>query len=42
MYQTLLGQLNEANLTSSVPVNPIRVVEPAAAPEELLTRPSRS
>jgi polysaccharide biosynthesis transport protein len=33
MYQTLLGQLNEANMTSSVPVNPIRIVEPATPPE---------
>ena len=33
MYQTLLVQQNEANLSSSVPVNPIRVVEPAAVPE---------
>ncbi len=33
MYQTLLGQLNEANLTSSVPVNPIAVVEPATPPQ---------
>jgi polysaccharide biosynthesis transport protein len=33
MYQTLLGQLNEANLTSSVPVNPVRVVEAATPPE---------
>ena len=32
-YQTLLVQQNEANLSSSVPVNPIRVVEAAAAPE---------
>ncbi len=33
MYQTLLAQLNEANLTSSVPVNPIRVVEKSTPPE---------
>jgi polysaccharide biosynthesis transport protein len=33
MYQTLLVQQNEANLSSSVPVNPIRVVEPAGVPE---------
>jgi len=33
MYQTLLVQQNEANLSSSVPVNPIRVVEAAAPPE---------
>jgi succinoglycan biosynthesis transport protein ExoP len=32
MYQTLLVQQNEANLSSSVPVNPIRVVEAAAPP----------
>jgi capsular exopolysaccharide synthesis family protein len=31
-YQTLLGQLNEANLSSSVPVNPVRVVEAAVPP----------
>jgi uncharacterized protein involved in exopolysaccharide biosynthesis len=30
MYQTLLVQQSEANLSSSVPVNPIRIVEPAA------------
>lgn len=30
MYQSLLAQLNQANLASSVPVNPIRVVEPSA------------
>ena len=34
MYQTLLVQQSEANLNSSVPVSPIRIVEPAAAPEE--------
>jgi succinoglycan biosynthesis transport protein ExoP len=33
MYQTLLVQQNEANLSSSVPVNPIRLVEAAATPE---------
>jgi capsular exopolysaccharide synthesis family protein len=33
MYQTLLVQQNEANMSSSVPVNPIRVVESAAPPE---------
>ena len=34
MYQTLLVQQSEANLNSSVPVNPIRIVEAATAPEE--------
>ena len=34
MYQTLLVQESEANLSSSVPVNPIRIVEDARAPEE--------
>lgn len=34
MYQTLLMQESQANLSSSVPVNPIRVVEPAAVPPE--------
>jgi succinoglycan biosynthesis transport protein ExoP len=33
MYQSLLVQQNEAGLSSSVPVNPIRVVEAAAPPE---------
>lgn len=34
MYQTLLVQQSEANLTSSVPVNPIRIVEPSSVPDE--------
>ncbi len=34
MYQTLLVQQSEANLNSSVPVNPIRIVEQSAVPEE--------
>lgn len=34
MYQTLLVQQSEANLNSSVPVNPIRIVEPSTPPEE--------
>jgi succinoglycan biosynthesis transport protein ExoP len=34
MYQTLLVQQSEANLSSSVPVNPIRIVEQSTAPEE--------
>ncbi len=34
MYQTLLVQQSQANLNSSVPVNPIRIVEAAAPPEE--------
>src|SRR5581483_10686313 len=33
MYQALLMQGNEAGLTSSVPVNPIRIVEPSAPPD---------
>ncbi|HUA21914.1 MAG TPA: polysaccharide biosynthesis tyrosine autokinase [Bryobacteraceae bacterium] len=32
MYQTLLTQEYEANRSSSVPVNPIRIVEPAVTP----------
>lgn len=37
MYQTLLIQANEANLASSVPVNPIRIVEPSNPPDEPYT-----
>jgi capsular exopolysaccharide synthesis family protein len=37
MYQTLLERENEANMSSSVPVNPIRVVEAAAPPESPYT-----
>ncbi len=33
MYQSLLVQQNEANMRSSVPINPIRVVEAATPPE---------
>jgi succinoglycan biosynthesis transport protein ExoP len=33
-YQTLLVQQSQANLNASVPVNPIRIVEAATAPEE--------
>ena len=33
MYQTLLMQQNQANLSGSVPVNPIRLVEPASVPD---------
>jgi capsular exopolysaccharide synthesis family protein len=33
MYQTLLVQQSEANLNSSVPVNPIRIVEAATPPD---------
>jgi capsular exopolysaccharide synthesis family protein len=33
MYQSLLIQQNQTNLSSSVPNNPIRVVEPAVAPD---------
>ncbi|HTR35360.1 MAG TPA: polysaccharide biosynthesis tyrosine autokinase [Bryobacteraceae bacterium] len=32
-YQTLLKEEDEAGLSSSVPVNPVRIVEPATAPE---------
>ena len=38
MYQTLLVQQNEANLSSSVPVNPIRIVE-ASAPADVPYKP---
>lgn len=38
MYQTLLMQSNEAGLSSSVPINPIRVVE-ASSPPELPYKP---
>lgn len=34
MYQTLLVQQSQSNLNSSVPVNPIRIVEQSTAPEE--------
>jgi succinoglycan biosynthesis transport protein ExoP len=34
MYQTLLVQQSEANLSSSVPINPIRIVEASTPPEE--------
>jgi capsular exopolysaccharide synthesis family protein len=34
MYQTLLVQQSQANLSSSVPINPIRIVEQANPPEE--------
>jgi capsular exopolysaccharide synthesis family protein len=34
MYQTLLVQQSQTNLSSSVPINPIRVVEPSTPPEE--------
>ena len=40
MYQTLLGQLNEANLTSSVPVNPISVVEARGGARNSLHAPA--
>jgi succinoglycan biosynthesis transport protein ExoP len=33
MYQTLLVQQTEANLSSSVPINPIRIVEASAPPD---------
>ncbi len=33
LYQTLLMQENEAQLSSSVPINPMRIVEPSAVPE---------
>lgn len=38
MYQTLLMQSNEAGLSSSVPINPIRIVE-ASSPPELPYKP---
>jgi succinoglycan biosynthesis transport protein ExoP len=34
MYQTLLVQQSQANLSSSVPINPIRIVEPSTPPDE--------
>ncbi len=40
-YQTLLVQENEANLSSSVPVNPIRIVEASERPKRLIS-PGRS
>ncbi len=33
MYQNLLVQQSEANMSSSVPINPVRVVEPSTPPE---------
>ena len=33
MYQSLLMQSNQAGLTSSVPINPIRIIEPSSPPE---------
>jgi succinoglycan biosynthesis transport protein ExoP len=33
MYQSLLMQSNQAGMSSSVPINPIRIVEPSSAPE---------
>ncbi len=33
MYQALLMQSNQAGISSSVPINPIRIVEPSSAPE---------
>ena len=33
MYQSLLMQANQAGMTSSVPINPIRIVEPANPPD---------
>lgn len=33
MYQTLLMQQNEAELSSSVPISPMRIVEPSVAPD---------
>ena len=36
MYQYLLVQQNEANMSSSVPINPIRVVEPSHASRDSL------
>jgi capsular exopolysaccharide synthesis family protein len=34
MYQSLLMQANQAGLSSSVPINPIRIVEPSNPPEK--------
>jgi succinoglycan biosynthesis transport protein ExoP len=34
MYQSLLTQANQAGLSSSVPINPIRIVEPSSTPDE--------
>ena len=34
MYQSLLAQANQAGMSSSVPINPIRIVEPSSTPEE--------
>jgi succinoglycan biosynthesis transport protein ExoP len=34
MYQQLLTQVNQAGISSSVPINPIRIVEPSSTPEE--------
>ncbi len=33
VYQSLLMQANQAGLSSSVPINPIRIVEPASTPD---------
>jgi succinoglycan biosynthesis transport protein ExoP len=33
MYQSLLMQANQAGLSSSVPINPIRIIEPSSPPE---------
>ncbi len=33
MYQSLLMQANQAGLSSSVPVNPIRIIDPATPPD---------
>ena len=33
MYQSLLMQANQAGMSSSVPINPIRIVEPANPPD---------
>jgi len=33
MYQTLLVQQSQANVSSSVPINPIRIIEQASVPE---------
>jgi polysaccharide biosynthesis transport protein len=33
MYQSLLMQSNQAGLSSSVPINPIRIIEPSNPPE---------
>ena len=42
MYQTLLVQQSQANLSSSVPINPIRIVEQSQPRPKSPISPSRS